>query len=207
MKCTVIQVVPPCSSACLSAKLRMVLASSVVLVSETHGTQDHIFLPDGSGSLHITLYLGDSRRFGGIYLQGPKVNKARNQQKEAKPSSAGSSETSGCLWTTQPSNRKPYCSHYRTLASSSLLRMLSCLLCFQYVFLRYVLFLNESGINGVNEPGMLSRYSDRLQAGRPGFGSWQGKKLLSSPQRPDRLWGPPSLLCSGYRGLFPRAEA
>jgi hypothetical protein len=28
-------------------------------------------------------------------------------------------------------------------------------------------------------------------------------KIFSSPQRPDRLWGPPSLLFNGYRGSFP----
>jgi hypothetical protein len=27
---------------------------------------------------------------------------------------------------------------------------------------------------------------------------------LSSPRRPDRLWGPLILLCNGYRGFFPR---
>jgi hypothetical protein len=31
-------------------------------------------------------------------------------------------------------------------------------------------------------------------------GSW----IFSSPDRPDRLWGPSNLLPNGYRGLFPR---
>jgi hypothetical protein len=29
-------------------------------------------------------------------------------------------------------------------------------------------------------------------------------RIFSSPDRPDRLWGPPNLLSNGYRGLVPR---
>jgi nicotinamide mononucleotide (NMN) deamidase PncC len=30
-----------------------------------------------------------------------------------------------------------------------------------------------------------------------------GEIIVSSPRRPDRLWGPPNL-SNGYRGLFPQ---
>jgi len=44
----------------------------------------------------------------------------------------------------------------------------------------------------------------RLRAGRPGFTSrqWQCWDFFSSPSRPDRLWGPPSFLSTGYKGAF-----
>jgi hypothetical protein len=34
-----------------------------------------------------------------------------------------------------------------------------------------------------------------------------GLKIFSSPESPDRLWGPPSLLSKGYLRLFPRGIA
>jgi hypothetical protein len=34
--------------------------------------------------------------------------------------------------------------------------------------------------------------------------SGTGKIFFSSPRRPNRLWGPPSLLCNEYLNLFPR---
>jgi hypothetical protein len=35
------------------------------------------------------------------------------------------------------------------------------------------------------------------------FESWQGLGIFSSSPRPDRLWGLPSIISNGYRGLFP----
>jgi hypothetical protein len=45
----------------------------------------------------------------------------------------------------------------------------------------------------------------RLRTRRPGFNSRQGQwwEFFSSPPRPDRFWGPHSLLSNGYRGCFP----
>jgi hypothetical protein len=39
--------------------------------------------------------------------------------------------------------------------------------------------------------------SSGLWAGRPGFDYWKWEKFFFSPQRPNRLWGPPSLLSNG----------
>jgi hypothetical protein len=41
-------------------------------------------------------------------------------------------------------------------------------------------------------------------ASKSGFDSRQEQEILYSPQRPDRLWGPPSLLSKRYWRLFPR---
>jgi hypothetical protein len=35
----------------------------------------------------------------------------------------------------------------------------------------------------------------------------RGKRFVYSPHRPHRLWGPPSLLSSGYRSYFPGGKA
>jgi hypothetical protein len=56
-------------------------------------------------------------------------------------------------------------------------------------------------INNLTE---LSRYSYGLRAGLPGFNSRQWKQVFFTPQRPDRLCDPPSLLYNGRWGIFLR---
>ena len=53
-------------------------------------------------------------------------------------------------------------------------------------------------------PGQLSRYSDSLRAGRSGDRIPVGGAVFRT--RPDRPWGPPSLLYNGYR-VFPGGES
>ena len=49
----------------------------------------------------------------------------------------------------------------------------------------------------------LSRYSDSLRFGRSGESNPGGGKGEIFRTRPDRPWGPPSLLYNGYRASFP----
>jgi hypothetical protein len=58
-------------------------------------------------------------------------------------------------------------------------------------------------LKAIGESGWSSRYSDWLRAGRPRGSEFRvpvGSRIFSSPRRPERLWGPPSLLSNGYRG-------
>jgi hypothetical protein len=54
-----------------------------------------------------------------------------------------------------------------------------------------------------------SSVSIATRYGLDGLGSIIGKENIfaSTPQRPDRLWGPSSLLSIGYRGHFPGGVA
>jgi hypothetical protein len=55
----------------------------------------------------------------------------------------------------------------------------------------------------LQEPGYCSRYSDWLWTGRPSSRHASAGSVKNFPC-PDRLWGLPSLLSNGYRGLFSR---
>jgi hypothetical protein len=49
----------------------------------------------------------------------------------------------------------------------------------------------------------LSWYSDGLWPGQTGFNSQQGQEIFVTPQHPDCLWGPRSLLSNVCWGPFP----
>jgi len=57
----------------------------------------------------------------------------------------------------------------------------------------------------MNKPLQFSQYNGKATGWTTGV--WlpaEAGILFSSPPRPDRLWGSPSLLPNGYRGFFPR---
>jgi hypothetical protein len=56
----------------------------------------------------------------------------------------------------------------------------------------------------IKQPEYLSRYSDGLLVTRLGLDSRQRQTFFSTPQRPDRLRGPASLLSNESRRIFPR---
>jgi hypothetical protein len=61
--------------------------------------------------------------------------------------------------------------------------------------------LSSSFVNH-QEPGQLSWYIDRLRLDGRGSIPSKGKAFFSTPQRPDRFWGPLNLLFNGYRGTL-----
>jgi hypothetical protein len=70
---------------------------------------------------------------------------------------------------------------------------------------RFIIFENVTVLSLLlfydEGPRLLSRYSDWLRIGRPGDGIRVEGETFGT--RPDRPWGPPSLLYSRYRVSFP----
>jgi hypothetical protein len=85
--------------------------------------------------------------------------------------------------------------------------------CGRYVFNHFRHFLERINGRGLTIPGIyeLPQRSRDISVGiATGCGldgltsiPGRGERLFSTPQRPDLLWGPPSLLSNGYRGSSP----
>jgi hypothetical protein len=80
-------------------------------------------------------------------------------------------------------------------------RTLSCWWVFLYISKYFIFYTYCIDLRSRDSPvGIVTGYGldDRGVGVRVPVGS----RIFSSPQRSDRLWGPPSLLSNGYRGPF-----
>jgi hypothetical protein len=57
-------------------------------------------------------------------------------------------------------------------------------------------------LNGGRDSAVVIATGFGLDDREVGVGVSVGSRMFFSPRRPHRFWGPPSLLDSGYRGLF-----
>jgi hypothetical protein len=60
------------------------------------------------------------------------------------------------------------------------------------------------GVTGSRDSSVGTATGYGLDDRRVGVRVPVGARIFSSPRRPDRFWGLPSVLSNGYRGLFPR---
>jgi hypothetical protein len=61
-----------------------------------------------------------------------------------------------------------------------------------------------TGVNVPNTTSLRTRSRHSAVGIATSYGmNYRGSRIFSFLFRPDRLWGPPSLLSNGYQGLFP----
>jgi hypothetical protein len=73
---------------------------------------------------------------------------------------------------------------------------------YQLLNLRLTVLTDLWKLHNFSSVGIATVYGVDSKGSIPG-----SARFFSSSQRPDRLWGRPSLISDGYRGIFPRCKA